>query len=379
MANRPQAVAEVHPEWPSEDGAPPSDRGEDLSRRPKLVYRLASTISPTRPEWLWSRWLSVGNLHLLVGRQGGGKTTWAAWVVGMLTSGRTMPGDSAARPPVTCGLLSLEESDERLVARLHATGADVSRVAILGEVDDNDGDERPYTRPWRLPHDCAVLEDRITELHLGLVVVDGLGYSVISKTQDYTSIGAALSALAKVAERTGCAILGLTHPPKGGSDPVTAAIGSTAWTAVARTVWVMGVEPRDDTETRRAICVSKSNYKEPECGYGFIIADYKELDCGYVTALSPSSTTAEELVAGFVPAEERTALQEAQEVVRSILAEGPMATAAFKKAANESGLSDRTIERARRALGVRSQPSHDPVTGTVTRWTVELPTTPPVT
>lgn len=52
----------------------------------------------------------------------------------------------------------------------------------------------------------------IDDLDLGLVVVDGVGYWVTGG--GYTSVGAALTGLGSSAERTGCAILGLTHPPR---------------------------------------------------------------------------------------------------------------------------------------------------------------------
>ena len=97
-----------------------------------------------------------------------------------------------------------------------------------------------------MPQDCGVLEAVLSEQNVKVVVVDGLGYSVAGDSHNYSNIGSALSALAGAAERSGCAVLGLTHPPKGGSDPVTAAIGNTAWTAVARIVWVLGVDPQDE-------------------------------------------------------------------------------------------------------------------------------------
>jgi len=202
-------------------------------------------------------------------------------------------------------MLSLEEPDERLVARLHATGADLSRVLIIGDIETFDEDGRPFRRPWRLPKDCDVLEEFLTNNEVGFVVVDGLGYSVQGDSHNYGAVGAALSSLAAVAERTGCSILGLTHPPKGGSDPATAAIGSTAWTAVARIVWVLGIDPDDETECRRVMRVSKSNFKMPDDGLAFIIGDDERFDCGYVTGVTTSSVSAEALVAASCLARRR--------------------------------------------------------------------------
>jgi putative DNA primase/helicase len=275
---------------------------------------------------------------------------------------------------MTCALLSLEESADRQVARLHAAGADLDLVLILGDVEDLDDDGRAYHRPWRLPQDCGVLERFLVEHGVELVVVDGLGYSVNGDTHNYGQVGSALSSLAAVAERTGCTVLGITHPPKGGSDPVTAAIGSTAWTAVARIVWLLGLDPDDDTKQRRVVQVSKTNYKAPEVGVSFSISDNTTWEIGYVSGIGSSTVPTEALVAASVPEDERTERDEAREVVRQILAGGEMETAELIKLTRAAGLSDRTVERARRDLGVKAKPRHDGKK--ITGWTLELPSPP---
>ena len=102
-------------------------------------------------------------------------------------------------------------------------------VEILGHVNDRNDDGHPYQRPWRLPGDCAALEATVADLGLAVVTIDGLGYSVAGDSHNYANVGAALSALAGVADGPG--------PPSSGSPTrpralrrVTAAIGSTAFT-----------------------------------------------------------------------------------------------------------------------------------------------------
>jgi putative DNA primase/helicase len=226
-----------------------------------MMSTKADQITPSRPVWLWEPWLTAGALHILVGRQGNGKSTFAAWLTAQVTTGRPYPDDRTMREPANVATLSLEEAADRLVARLHASGADVGRVDVLADVEDVDDEGRTYRRPWRLPKDCSVLETFIHGGAIRLLVVDGLGYSITGDSHNYAVVGSALSALSGVAERTGCAIVGLTHPPKGGSDPVTAAIGSTAWTAIPRVVWVLGTDPEDESEQRRVCRVSKTNYR----------------------------------------------------------------------------------------------------------------------
>jgi putative DNA primase/helicase len=340
---------------------------------PRMMSTRADTITPSRPVWLWERWLSAGALHILVGRQGGGKSTFAAWLTAQVTTGRPYPDDTTVREPVNVATLSLEEAADRLVARLHAAGADVGLVDVLADVEDVDDEGRTFRRPWRLPKDCSVLETYIRDGRIRLLVVDGLGYSIVGDSHNYAVVGSALSALAGVAERTGCAVVGLTHPPKGASDPVTAAIGSTAWTAIPRVVWVLGADPEDETETRRVCRVSKTNYRPPDNGLGFVIGNDERYECGYVTGLGTSTVTAEVLMSVRQTEGERSEREETRDLIESVLGAGPMDTADVLKATRAAGVSDATVKRARRDLGVTSTPRKDGTTGKLLGWSLALP------
>lgn len=343
---------------------------ETPERGTNLTFQRASAINPGRPDWFWPYWLCAGVIILLVGRQSSGKSTWSAWLTAQMTTGRPFPG-GAWREPMNCALLSLEEPGERLVARLHAAGADVDRVIILQEVVETREDGSHRHRPWSLPSDAGLLERRLIEEQVRLVIVDGLGYSVTGDSHNYGVIGSALSALAGVAERSGCAIVGLTHPPKGSSDPLTSAIGSTAWTAVARLVLLLGRDPQD--EQRRVVRVAKTNFREPDHGIGFTISEDDRWEVGFVTDLSDSDVTAEDLAAASVPDEDRTEREEARELLREVLADGPVDSAELTKIAEAAGVSQRTLKRARTDLGAKARQKKDPQTGRVTGWMVELP------
>jgi hypothetical protein len=328
--------------------------------RPRVTHQLASQVKVVPPVWLWKHWIAAGVVHILVGRQGAGKSTFMAWTVAQLSTGRPWPLDADDCQPVRCGMLSLEEPADRLAARLVAVGGDLDRVHILGDVEDLDDDGRPYRRPWRLPSDCVALETTIRQLGLEYVAIDGLGYSIKGDSHNYANVGSALSALASVAERTGCAIHGLTHPPKGNADAVTAAIGSTAWTAVARIIWVLGFDPTDEepdeTQRRRVVRPAPGgNYRQPSYGLSFKIAEHAETEAGFVTGLASSEVAAQAITAPPVPEsdEERSALDLAVDFLRSYLAGGVEHKATeITGAAHRERISDRTLARARTRAGV---------------------------
>ena len=178
-----------------------------------------------------------------------------------------------------------------------------------------------------------------------------------------------MSALSGLAMRTGCAVVGLTQP-KGGSDPVTSAIGSTAWTAIPRIVWVLGADPDDESGQHRLCRVSKTNYREPANGIGFTIGNDEQYECGYVTRLAASTVSAEDLVAARQSDEDRSARDEARTILVSLL---PMDAKHVFEATRAAGISDATVKRARKALGVTSTARRDPEKGTLLGWTLALP------
>ncbi len=350
---------------------------EQSSSGPQLLTVAAGDVTPTKPEWVIEGWVLRRALNLIVGRQGAGKTTLAAYLVACVTTDRTFPSDEP-RPPMRAAVLSLEEPDDRIVARLKAAGAELQRVVLFGDVQDHDDDGRPYRRRWQLPRDVGALGKAIEDHNIDVVVVDGLGFSIAGDSHNYATVGSALAALAAEADRTDTAVIGLTHPPKGASDPVTAAIGSTAWTSIPRISIVLGVDPED--ETRRVARVAKTNYKEPPAGVSFILGSDEELEVGYVASIRLSNVTAEQLTAAPASAEEKGERAEAREFLHEHLADGPLRAEDVVKAAGAAGISKRTLERARRDVGVVASRRADPQTGRMVGWLLALPgqdATPP--
>lgn len=148
---------------------------------------------------------------------------------------------------------------------------------------------------------------------------------------------------------------------------MTAAIGSTAWTAIPRISIVLGVDPSDDSGARRVVRVAKTNYREPDSGLQFRIGDDPEFECGFVQSMRRSDISAEDIVSAPVSPEEKGEHAEAREILRTLLAEGPMDSGEAIKA---SGISVPSSEPGR--IGVEAEPRRNGL-GRVAGWTWSLP------
>jgi hypothetical protein len=118
--------------------------------------------------------------------------------------------------------------------------------------------------------------------------------------------------------------------------------------------------------------VSKTNYRPPDNGLGFSIGNDEQYECGYVTGLGMSAVSAEDLVAARATDGDRTERDEARDL-KSILEAGPVDKAKVLKVTRSSGMSDRTVTRARGDLRVRSSARHDPNSGRLIAWQLALP------
>jgi len=326
------------------------DEIPEVPRKRLQTYR-ADEVPPTPPDWIQPDWLARDTLHVLAARDGMGKTTAAAYITARLSRGEPLFGMGEKGAPLRCAYLSREESKETMSARLHAAGADLSNILILDEVES-----AVSKGPWRCPSDCDVLEELLSNDPCDVCIIDGLGHAVEGNGNDYGTVASALTELRRIAEATHTAILGLTHVAKGSNPGATTPIGSTAWRALPRIVWMIGLpDPLDDK--KRVLAVAKTNYQPPDKSIAFrihrhsedskigVMVDVKSCDiAGDVLASAPQNVT------------ERSEILEACELIKGALEDGPIRSRELLDLCNVNRVSHRAYWEARRLLGVVSSP-----------------------
>ena len=181
-----------------------------------------------------------------------------------------------------------------------------------------------------------------------------------------------LEPLAAFAEQHNVAILAVSHPPKGAADKAMHSVtGSLAYVAAARMVFIIVAEPESD---RRLFLCAKNNLAPMPFGLAYrlvqrnvasgIIASHVKWD-GLVN-VSADQALREEREAASGRA---TALSEAMDFLRELLSKGPMAQTEVAAAAKDRGQAWRTVQRAKVALGIKSEKQ-----GLNSGWVWSLPT-----
>jgi hypothetical protein len=335
---------------------------------------LFSEMARSEVRWLWQGRIPLGNITVLDGDPGLGKSVFTTDLAARVTVGRRFPdGVPCGTGQQGAGVVMLNAEDafaSTVGPRFDAAGGDSRRAVWLSEVPDEA--EPGLDRPISLPEDIALLEGAIGRVSARLVIVDPLmaflsGHTNAHKDQDIRHV---LARLKSLAERTGAAVLLVRHLNKAaGGNPLYQGGGSIGIIGAARSGLIVAQDPDDPDGKRRVLASSKQNLSEPTPSLVFGVASSAANGAARVEWRGGSSLDAVELMRAPLEEEEKSALEEALEFLKDELSEGPMAAKQVKLNARGEGISERTLNRAKARLKVRS-------TKEAYGWTWTLPEVP---
>ena len=333
----------------------PAEGGE-----PSSVLIPFSEIKPVAIKWAWQDRIALGKITGLAGRPKIGKGLLYSRIIADLTRGN-LDGDLDG--PRDAILLTTEDDPgDTLTPRLIAANADLQRVHLfqMGTC------EEPV--PFRIPQDAEELRRRITEIHAGMIVVDPLVEFVDGKFDAHKSqqVRQALASLNAIARQVGCAIFVVIHLNKGSStDPLLRHEGSAAFTQIIRGAMLLGHDPNDpdgEAGNRRVLATTSSNLAKlaPSLVYEIKQATVHDwtgapITTAEITHVGESEATGHDLLKHAADSDaEQSAVDEAEEFLRTELAAGPKLAKAVHAAAHDLGISHITLKRAKKALGIEA-------------------------
>jgi hypothetical protein len=313
---------------------------------------LVADVDRELVRWLWPGRIPLGKVSVLDGDPGTGKSTLTLTIAAKVTTGSPFP--DGARPERADVILMNAEDDigDTIRPRLEAAGADLARCWVLPDVQPES--DRP-PRPPELPADLDAVEGMVKDKQAALVVIDPLmaflsGQVDSHRDQDVRRV---LASLAYMAARTGAALLIVRHMNKGTGSALYRGSGSIGIVGAARAGLLVAPDPDDDS--RRVLALTKSNLAKMPDALAYRLVNDERYGCARVVWDGASRHTAGDLVRPRVDEDEAPALAEAVRVLKEILADAPLSAGNVKKLAAQAGVAERTLHRARHALGVTAR------------------------
>ncbi len=297
-----------------------------------------SEIQSQEVSWLWYPFIPYGKLTIIQGDPGDGKTTLVLNIAAWLSKGEGLDSEMKLSEPVNVIYQSAEDGlADTVKPRLELAGADCERILVIDEKEKSLSmvDER--------------LEKAIVQTKARMLILDpiqaylggGMDMNRANEARDMTK------KLGALAEKYQCAIVLIGHMNKAaGNKAAYRGMGSIDFFAVARSVLLVGrVEGEPDI---RAVVQIKNNLAAFGHPKAFALSED-----GFQW-LGDYEITADEVLGGIVPKANK--MEQAKRLLRELaLTTDAIQSNEIFDMADEQGISKRTLENAKRELGIRAK------------------------
>lgn len=234
---------------PTSPAEPPVD-----DRRARIRVTPLSSFKIKAVRWVWDQRMPLGELCLIAGREGIGKSTFLAWLAAAITNGN-LPGIYHGEPRGVLYSATEDAYSYTIAPRMQAAGANLDLVYRIDVLED----EGPAG--LILPRDSRYLPEIAEETKAAVLMCD----PILSLVDDRINpnhgkeLRRALEPLKHAAEAAGLAIPALVHFNKTRDvDVLSMMAGSRAWTEVARSALAIA-QDRDADEYTCVVSQVKNN------------------------------------------------------------------------------------------------------------------------
>lgn len=310
-------------------------------------------INNARPfRWAWNQRVLMGYINLQVGEEGIGKGNLTAWQAARISRGE-LDGDLKGEPRTVLFVGDEDSWDHIWTPRLHAAGADLSRVFLV--------DAGTSGGVMDVKADAEALREYVEAEDVALVyfdqLLDNLGYTDSWKDKDVRD---KLAPIRRVAQEADIAVLASMHPNKRGGSFRDRVSGTPAFNALSRSSLLIARHPED--ETRVAVVRAKGNYSVEPPAFEFRIEERtlkiggRALTTSRITDITETGLRQSDVLDGRQSAGQTSQAARARQVLSELFPAGaePRAVAEVLETMDAEGFSQKQAQDARVALGLRT-------------------------
>jgi hypothetical protein len=247
-----------------------ADGGAAGGRR--LRVTAASEFAMKAVRWVWAGRMPMGEITLIPGREGVGKSTFLAWMAAAVTTG-VLPGMWAGVPRSVLYAATEDSWEHTIRPRMEAAGADLGRVFRLDAEQDGG-----YGK-LSLPVDTRLIPEIAGETGAAVLMCDPIISLVSDQINTFKAqeLRGALEPLKRAAEEAGICVAALVHFNKAKDTDVLSMIsGSRAWSEVARAVIAIARD-KDAEDYTCVVSQVKNNLGRSDLPHLTYTIDNKEL------------------------------------------------------------------------------------------------------
>jgi hypothetical protein len=311
-------------------------------------------VTMRRARFAWTSRIPLGTITLVAGLPGFGKSHLTVHLGARITRGQ-LEGDLRGAPSDIVVASAEDALEFVLKPRFVAAGADIARVYSIKL--GRDGVDLGIS----IPDDIEGIKRRLVATEARLLVIDPLLAHIPMRVDGHKDqhVRTALAPLSRMAEELDIAVVCVMHLNKRETADLFSRVGgSGGFTAAARSALLVAEDP-DDADVR-VVAHGKSNLTPTAESLAFRLEgielpnpdpeDPEPIEVAKVVIIGDSDRDVESLL------EKRSssAGSDAKAWLAQYLAAGPVLAETLFKDGREAGHSKRTVERAKKALGVKS-------------------------
>lgn len=308
--------------------------------------------------WLWPQRIALGKLTMIAGDPGLGKSFLTLDLAARVSRGAAWPDGTRGCDGGVVILSAEDDPEDTIRPRLEAAGGNLTRINLLRSVNVPSGNGTAQECSFSL-QDLAPLEDAIEQTgRCRLVIIDPVSaYCGKADSHSNTEVRGLLGPLSDLAADKGVAVVAVSHLRKGEGKAMYRTMGSLAFVAAARAAFAVAADK--DDRSRRLVLPVKSNIAADRTGLAYrllpTVVDPEGLKIETAAVEwepDPIEIDADDALGDGRRGQGGDALDEAVDWLASLLTDGPRPAGDVKKQAKADGISARTLDRAKKKLGV---------------------------